>query len=330
MYIAESPHPRVRGGVVSMTQLSIMLGILSFRTGSGLSGLGEESWRWMFAAAAIPSLLFCSPPQVRSPFYPLLPNTSLAAANVALSQLLLPYPEFTGITSEENRGYNWYHSLQTRFERQLTSGFTFNFTWTWSKNMEAMAYLNATDPALTRVISALDRTHRVVASGLWELPFGRGRRWLTSGLLNKIAGGWQSETIFVRQVGAPMGFGNAIFNGDLHDIELPSDQRTIYQWFNTSGFNRNSAQQLADNIITMPLRFSCIRDGGLNERDTSLIKITPLYERVSLELRAELLNAFNHPTFAAPNTTPSSTAFGAVTALNHGARIPQFAVKLRF
>src|ERR1035437_3110094 len=58
--------------------------------------------------------------------------------------------------------------------------------------------------------------------------------------------------------------------------------------------------------------------------------ITPLRERVSLELRAELLNAFNHPTFAAPNTTPSSTAFGAVTALNQGARIPQFAVKLRF
>jgi hypothetical protein len=268
--------------------------------------------------------------QVRSPFYPLLPNTSLASATVALSQLLLPYPEFTGITSEENRGYNWYHSLQTRFERQLTSGFTLAFNWTWSKNMEAMAYLNATDAALERVISALDRTHRVVASGLWELPFGRGRRWLTSGLLNKIAGGWQSETLFVRQVGAPMGFGDAIFNGNLHDIELPSDQRTIYQWFNTSGFNRNSAQQLANNIITMPLRFSCIRDGGLNEWDTSLIKITPLRERVSLELRAELLNAFNHPTFAAPNTTPSSTAFGAVTALNQGARIPQFAVKLRF
>jgi hypothetical protein len=268
--------------------------------------------------------------QVLSPFYPVLPNTSLAATTVALSQLLLPYPEFTGISSSENRGYNWYHSLQTSFQRRFASGLTLNFNWTWSKNMEAMAYLNATDPALERVISSLDRTHRVVANGLWELPFGQGRKWLTSGWLNRIAGGWQAMVIFTKQVGAPLGFGNAIFNGNLHDIELPSDERTIYQWFNTSLFNTNPAQQLADNIITMPLRLACVRDGGLNEMDTSLIKDIRLHEQVSLQLRGEFINALNHPTFAAPNTTPSSTAFGAVTTLNQGARTSQVGLKIRF
>src|SRR5207249_1256393 len=110
--------------------------------------------------------------QAPNPFFPLLPKTSLSGANIARSQLLRPYPEFTSITGDLNDGYSRYHSLQTRIEKRMAQGFTVNLAWTWSKFLEATSFLNETDPVPERVISDQDRTHRVVVSGVWELPFG--------------------------------------------------------------------------------------------------------------------------------------------------------------
>src|SRR5437667_1135800 len=69
--------------------------------------------------------------QAPNPFFPLLPKTSLSGANIARSQLLRPYPEFTSITGDLNDGYSRYHSLQTRIEKRMTQGFTVNLAWTW-------------------------------------------------------------------------------------------------------------------------------------------------------------------------------------------------------
>ena len=61
--------------------------------------------------------------QVPNPFYPLLPGTSLSGTTVARSQLLIPYPQFTGVTMDTSQGYSWYHSMQTRFEKRFSAGF---------------------------------------------------------------------------------------------------------------------------------------------------------------------------------------------------------------
>ena len=80
-----------------------------------------------------------------NPFYPLLPGTSLSGTTVARSQLLMPYPQFTGVSVDVNQGYSWYHSMQTRFEKRFSAGFTSSVSWTWSKLMEARSYLNGGD-----------------------------------------------------------------------------------------------------------------------------------------------------------------------------------------
>ncbi|MEK7403489.1 MAG: carboxypeptidase-like regulatory domain-containing protein [Acidobacteriota bacterium] len=269
---------------------------------------------------------------VPNPFYPLLPRTSLSGQTVSRSQLLRPHPQFTGISYNNNQGYSWYHSMQARFEKRFSQNYTVSVSWTWSKLMEAIGYLNSTDPVPERVISDLDRTHRFTVSYVWELPFGRGKRWAPkAALIDRLVSGWQAQGIYQGQSGPALGFGNSIFTGRLADIPLPKDRRTIDRWFNIdAGFERNASRQLGSNIRTLKSRFSGVRADGLNQWDLSAIKNTNINERLRLQFRAEFINSWNHVQFDAPNTSPSSTAFGTVNADTQLPRTIQFGLKLLF
>ena len=151
--------------------------------------------------------------QVPNPFAGLLPGTGLNGANVARSQLLRLYPQFTSVQATETIGESQYHALQGRVERRMANGFTVQVAYSWSRTMIETGYLNDADTELERVISNFDRAHTFVSSGLVELPFGRNRRfgrgW--SGVTDTLLGGWQVGYIFKAQSGAPLGFGNFLF-----------------------------------------------------------------------------------------------------------------------
>jgi hypothetical protein len=270
---------------------------------------------------------------VPNPFYPMLPGTNLAGTTVQRNQLLRPYPQFTSVNMDTNQGYSWYHSMQVRYEKRFSAGLSSTLSWTWSKLMEARGFLNAGDAMPEEVISDQDRTHRIAITSLYELPFGQGRRWGSSmnGVVSKIISGWQVQGIYTGQTGAPLGFGNAIFVGNLQDIVLPRSQRTVERWFNTAaGFDTSSARQLDRNLRTLSTRFSGIRGDGGNNWDLSVIKNTEISEGIRLQFRAEAINALNHPQFLAPNTTPTSTAFGTVTDEWTWPRVIQFGMKILF
>lgn len=268
-----------------------------------------------------------------NPFGTLLPQTNRAGTVIQRSVLLTAYPQFDGVTTSTNEGYSWYHSLQSRIEKRFSSGFTLQGTYTLSKFMEARTFLNAADARPERVISDQDSPHRFSASGIYELPFGRGRRWAANvgGASNLLIGGWQVQGIFVRQSGYPIGFGNAIFRGDLKNVPLPSDQRGAERWFNVNaGFERDSRLQLDYNIRTLSTRFAGIRTDSIRNSDLSVIKNVRLREETQVQFRGEFLNAFNQVVMDTPNTTPSSTAFGSVTAQRNIPRRIQLSLKLTF
>jgi len=271
--------------------------------------------------------------QVPNPFYPLLPGTSLSGTTVPRSQLLIAHPQFTGVSADANQGYSWYHSMQTRFEKRLSSGFTATMSWTWSKLMEATSLLNGADPLPVEVISDQDRTHRFVVTTIYELPFGKGKRvgGSAKGVFSTIISGWQVSGIYQGQSGGPLGFGNALFLGDLTKIPIPNGQRTVDRWFNIdAGFDRNTATQLSQNLRNLSLRFSGVRADGANNLDLALIKNTRLREGIQFQLRFEAINALNHPQFNPPNTTPTSSAFGQVTQTWASPRTVLFAAKILF
>ncbi|MCU0226742.1 MAG: carboxypeptidase-like regulatory domain-containing protein [Bryobacterales bacterium] len=253
-------------------------------------------------------------------------------ANMSRANLLRPFPQFNAVNIHEPVGYGWYHSLQMRLEKRFTKSYTAQMSYTWSKNMEATEFMNLQDPTPYEVVSALDRTHRVTASGIWEIPYGKGRQFGGNlhPVVDGIFGGWQFSSSWQHQSGQPLGFGNAIFNGDLKNVVLPSDQRSVDQWFNpNAGFVIRNEFQLASNLRRFPLRFSGIRGPVQDRLDFGLIKNFRISERFVMQFRAETFNALDFANLANPNTTVTSGAFGTITSQDPP-RSWQGALKLSF
>lgn len=274
--------------------------------------------------------------QVPNPFFGIadFTGTGLANQNVGVAQLLRPYPHFGDITASFPAGYSYYHSLQVGVEKRMSNGITFQSSWTYSKFMEGVSYLNDVDNAPEKVISPQDFTHRFVLSTIYEFPFGKGRRWFSNmrAVPNAMFGGWQLQGWYEGQTGEALGFGNAIFTGNLKDVELPVSQRRAERWFNVdAGFNRSAAQVLANNIIGLNSRFNGIRADGINNWDLSLFKNFRIMERGTLQFRIENYNALNHVQFGGPNTNPVNAAFGTITGeKGHGQRQVTFGLKAVF
>ena len=159
-------------------------------------------------------------------------------------------------------------------EKRFAKGFTLQVAYTWSRAMDATTFLNAQDPLPYRSLSSIDRGHRVTGSGIWELPFGKGRHFGAHmpEPLEFIAGGWQLSGAFQRQSGQPIDWGQMIITGDSTKLVLPSDQRNADRWFNTAIFERASGDQVASNIRTFPLRFSNVRFDSQRRLDFSVNK----------------------------------------------------------
>jgi hypothetical protein len=272
--------------------------------------------------------------QVPNPFAGLVPGTNINGANVARSQLLRPYPQFTSITAFETIGETDYTAFQGRVERRMANGFTVQVAYTWSKTMTETGYLNSFDEQLERVIGPFDREHVFVTSGIVELPFGRtrhfGREW--GGWRETLLGGWQVSYLFRAQSGAPLGFGNFLFadGATIDDVVLPGGERSEDRWFNVNAFNRVTAQQLVSNVRTQPSRFAEVRGPGYALLDLGFLKNVNLGSRLRFQFRAEVYNALNRANLTNPNTAVTNSAFGTITAQNGLPRQLQLAGRLSF
>jgi hypothetical protein len=289
---------------------------------------------------------------VTNPFRNLIPGTGLNGATVQRQQLLRPFPQFTGVTGVRNDAESDFHSGQLRLEKRFSRGYTMLAAYTWSKFLEQASLLNETDAEFERRLNDADIPHRLVVSGIWELPFGRGRKfggnWNSA--LDVILGGWQAQGIWNWQSGrANLTIGNVYYNGDITKLKTKINSRSAdTPAFDISGFYFHDAAvqtngvvdpakqradpriQLGSNIRLQPTRWAGFRGQGLNLWDLSVSKNISFTERLKLQLRGEFLNAFNHPVFNNPNLTPNNANFGKVTSQNNLPRNVQIGLKLIF
>ena len=266
--------------------------------------------------------------QFPDPFYGLV---SSYGKTIARSQLLKPFPEFSDVQETDSNGYSHYNALQVQLSKRFDHGFMVNVSYSFSKLMDAMGYLNGGDPMPWYGISTYDRPEMLTISEVWQLPFGRGRaignampKWA-----DYAVGGWELNATVTIQSGDALTFGDVLFNGDIQDIPMSSD-RSIYNWFNTSGFVTASALQLADNLRTFPLRLAGVRGPGENVWNIGIDKYFSLGENWRLQLRGEGYNALSHANFKDPVLTPTSSQFGQITGQNGYAREIQVAVRIVF
>jgi hypothetical protein len=268
---------------------------------------------------------------VTNPFAGLLPGTTLNGSTISVQNLLRPFPQFTGVTENlMNNGGSYFHMAAIKIQKRFSQGMTVSVNYDHSRLMERVSYLNNGDLALEKRVSTADRPDNFNIGALYELPFGRGKRFGSgvNRVVNAIVGNWAVSTLYSYHSGAPLPWtvGTLIYYGG--DIQY--DPRNVSRTFDKTKFNTASSQQLASNFRTFPSQFNNLRVDGTNNLNLTVTKDFSFWEEARLQFRVDSFNVCNHALFAGPNVTPTNGAFGTINNTTNTPRLIQMAMQLSF
>jgi hypothetical protein len=312
---------------------------------------------------------------VTNPFY--IGNlTGLQSSNPSLYNYLNTISWFTSKTLQTQqllRGYlnagaglteagavraqSWYSDAQFLYTKRFSKGVMSSLTYTRAFGRQQWQP-NSYNPSLAWELNPNTRPNRIVWSSVWELPFGRGRQWLTTGPAQHIVGGWQLSWIYQYQTGAPVSWGNLFYYGSVDQVvdalaESATHAANSRQEYSTaavyspvfnssdsatgaipSGFvgfeGRTSLQPGSYQVREFPQYVNALRADPIRQWDVKIYRKFTLHERLNLNLGVDALNLTNHVQFGAPVLTPTATNFGAVTTQANGARQLQMNVRVEF
>ena len=245
-----------------------------------------------------------------------------------------------------------YNSLQIKLNRQFSNGLLITTALTWGKGL---SYQTADDGGFLFYVdfqrnyarTDFDRAFSYVQSFVYQLPWGKGQRWMNSGLLSTILGNWQLAGIISAYSGTPLTFTVGGNNNNGGSLKTPGNTQTPNQvapiqvlhgintnpWLTTSSFTQPVGAVFGNvgrNVISGP---------GLFALNLSLFKVFKITERWQFELRCDSFNLTNTPQFANPSTDITSSTFGRVTSTlssgtgvngTGGGRALQLGAKLTF
>lgn len=259
---------------------------------------------------------------------------------IAKNRLLRPFPHMNGLyDASAALGKARTHALEINFQRRFSRGFNLQASYTRMSQMDFTTFENEFDTTPTVWWpSNSARPHRFTATGIWELPFGKGRAYLQSGFLNYIFGGWQVAATYEFQPGPLLGsgttgWGNLFYYGDDFEADANSGTKTLDQWFNTDiPVERNaSLQPAAFHARVFPRWFNGLRADGLNQWNANLLREFRIVEGLRFQIRADAINLQNRSQMNAPNITPTATNFGRVTSQTSSLnRFYQIQARLQF
>ncbi len=288
--------------------------------------------------------------QVPNPYFGKIKSGSLSFPTVQRRQLLRPFPQFLQVLlPRDGYGDAHYESFQLRVDKQYSHGLTLTGAYTISKtignNFESatgeVGPQNALyNPNYSRSLNTSDIPQRLVLGYMYEVPFGKGRPFLSNGLASQIIGNWQISGITVFQSGVPLriaapdntglaDFGLNVGRGNrLKDPVLPKGERTPDRWFDTTAFAVAPAFTIPNDSLTQPR----LRDPGRRNFDMSFIRNQPFRERYNVQFRVECFNIFNHPFLSlgtGSSVTVNTPQFGKILT-GTAPREIQFGLRLVF
>jgi hypothetical protein len=242
-----------------------------------------------------------------------MPGQLRTQRTIAVSQLLRLYPQYGGLT-ETLRGAvgNRYKALQMQFQRPFVNGF--NFVIGYNFNREQNQEFYDEQDTYTRNFTwqpARNPHHRVTGAAIYQLPFGKGRKYMNNmnPVVDAILGGWSTSGLFTYNSGAYQRFGGALVDGD-PTLSGPTNER----WFDTSKFKVLPAFTRRTN----PLQYDSLKGPRFVNFDTTLAKEFAIKERLKFEFRVEAYNLTNAFTGSDPDVSVTSATFGRITSQRAG------------
>jgi hypothetical protein len=244
--------------------------------------------------------------------------------------------------------------MQARLERRFSAGLSANIAYTWAKaigygaNNQSTMFFNWQGAyERNRSVLAFDRTQNLRISAVVEWPFGRNKRWLNSGVLAVVLGGWQTNGIFTAYTGTPFTVAasatsvNAPGNSQTADqaktsVEYPKQIGPNLSWFDPLAF------RAVNDVRFGTTGLNILRGPGLVSVDGNLFRSFRLGEKWTMQFRAEAFNISNTPHFNNPaanvsnmtlnpdGTVRSLGGFTVISSARDDARQLRFALRVSF
>jgi Carboxypeptidase regulatory-like domain len=266
-----------------------------------------------------------------------------------VAQALRPFPQYlnivTGAQGGDKSGHSSYHALVIKAERRFSGGLLFQWNYAFSKILtDSDSYFTGTgaqdqyDRRSEKSIGQFDQTHVLKLNTLYELPFGRGRRWLKEGFVSHILGGWRVGAIQAYASGIPV----AVTRNNPLPIFNSQTRPTITGYENWRAplagdkfdpardrFLDRSAFPAQPNAFGNSTRFNPkVRAFPSFNENISVAKSFSFGEDKRLDFRWEVFNLFNRTVFGTGNTNLNNNQFGIVTNQVNDPRQMQVGLKI--
>jgi hypothetical protein len=279
---------------------------------------------------------------VANPYASIVNTGTLANAQVTRATLLVPFPQFTGVTSLDSWASSTYHAGTIRLDRRFAHGFSLLLSYTYSKLLDnnegggetqfsdsgSNTVQNWSNWAAERALSTSNQPQRLTVSGSYAVPFGKSGNWFYKNMfrgwqVNAIASAFSGNVIAVT-ANAPLYGGNRPNVAGDPSVSDPS----VNHWLNAAAFTNTPAYTYGNAPRNLPRTLT----QPLYNLDGSIFREFHIHERFNLQFRAEAFNSLNHPTFGTPAGNINSATFGQITAVRTGTapRQLQFALKLYY
>lgn len=301
----------------------------------------------------------CLSSAVANPFAGLIsdPNSNIGSSfpNIQYYQLLLPFPQFTGVSTEPQLIANSiYHGLQLTAEKKYSNGLQLLATFVWSKSIDdassgdtnvswAQSFDSLQDPnkpELERSLSTFDIPYVLQVSYSYDLPVGRGRAFLGNmpRWADLIIGGWKTNGLWRIADGRPLSF---FLNDGGQPLPTYGSQRPNLvgtpernhgsDWVDNYFVNNNVFQRPDPFTLgDAPRALGNVRSPWSFTADLSVGKQFQIREEMNFEFRVEAKNALNHPVFGTPDTNVGDDTFGTINYTAIGPRQVQLGFKFTF
>lgn len=279
---------------------------------------------------------------------------TVGTATVSRLQLLLPFPQYASvILANSGTAASIYYSFYLRAQKKYSNGVSLLASFTHSRGEDDVTGSSTAGASQVAALAGPQNAYnlngewslatqdvpdRFTTAFTYELPFGKGKPFLSNGrVLSLIAGGWSVNAVNIIQTGFPLSVtqpnNNSVFGASYQrpnatgispETSGSTDAR-LSDWINAAAFSLAPVYTFGDTS-----RFLTLRGPGLYNWDISIFKSFAIRERIKAQFRAEALNATNTPYFGNPNTTLNSSTFGVITSQINNPRMLQLGTRITF